>query len=174
MTSHDVCNRDSAKSYGSTLLKKPGIKAAISDIVNFYSSKHARAEKLAEHIHRGSEPASLKGLELAFKLDRSLEKKEEESYHAPCVPVNKYLEVIGFYNLHIKLLQSMNKREGNYDQNYYEKKYQEMLDIMSKIISELITLYELETGEVVSPELTKIVSGITESIKANANRTLQP
>jgi hypothetical protein len=68
----------------------------------------------------------------------------------------------------------MNKREGNYDQSYYEKKYQEMLDIMSKMISEIITIYELETGEVVSPELTKIVSGITESIKANANRTLQP
>ena len=168
MVSHDVSNRNSAKSYGSTLLKKPGIKSAISDIVNFYSPKHARAEKLAQHIHEGSEPASLKGLELAFKLDRSLEKKED-SYHAPCVPVGQYLEIYALYNLHIKLLEATNadQREKNYAQNYYESKYQEMLKILSKMLSELITLYESETGEVVAPELRKIVEEINESLKTN-------
>jgi predicted transcriptional regulator len=168
MCSHDVSSRDSAKSYGSTLLKKPSIKSAISDIVNYYSPKHARAEKLAEHIHRGSEPASLKGLELAFKLDRSLEKKED-SYHAPCVPVRQYLEIYSLYNLHIQLLEATHadQREKNCGQNYYELKYHEMLKILNKMLSELITLYESETGEAVAPELRKIVEEINESVKAN-------
>ncbi len=167
MTSHDVSNRDSAKSYGSTLLKKPGIKAAISDIVNFYSPKHARAEKLAEHIHRGSEPASLKGLELAFKLDRSLEKKEE-SHHPPCVPVEDYLKVHAVYNIHVKLLEATNIEKGeNHPVGHYEKTYHEMLKVMSEMLSEVIKLYESQTGEVVAPELTKIVEGIIGSAKKN-------
>ena len=167
MTSHDVSNRDSAKSYGSTLLKKPGIKSAIADIVNFYSPKHARAEKLAEHIHRGSEPASLKGLELAFKLDRSLEKKEE-SHHPPCVPVEDYLKVHAVYNIHVKLLEATNIEKGeNHPAGHYEKTYHEMLKVMSEMLSEVIKLYESQTGEVVAPELTRIVEGINKSVKTN-------
>ena len=35
------------------------------------------------------------------------------------------------------------------------------------MLSELITLYESETGEAVAPELRKIVEEINESVKAN-------
>jgi transcriptional regulator with XRE-family HTH domain len=167
MKTFDTSNRDSAKSYGSTLLKKPGIRAAISDVVNFYSPKHARAEKLAQHIHEGSEPASLKGLELAFRLDRSLEKKEE-AYHPPCIPLEKYLDLHAHYNVHIKFLEATNmEKEENHSKGYYEEKYHEMLGVMSKVLTDLINMYESETGEVVAPELTKIVDGILERTKKN-------
>ena len=158
MTSHDVSSRDSAKSYGSTLLKKPSIKSAIADIVNYYSPKHSRAEKLAQHIHEGSEPASLKGLELAFRLDRSLEKKEE-SYHPPCVPVEDYLKVHAIYNIYVKVLESINIEKGeNHSEGYYEKTYHEMLKVLSEMLSEVIKLYESETGKAVAPELSRMVS----------------
>tara|TARA_B100000315_G_C14545335_1_gene572952 strand:+ start:812 stop:1540 length:729 start_codon:yes stop_codon:yes gene_type:complete len=167
MKSYDVSSRDSAKSYGSTLLRKPSIKAAISDIVNYYSPKHARAEKLAKHIHEGSEPASLKGLELAFKLDRSLENKEE-SYHPPCVPAEDYLKVHAIYNVYVKLLESINIEKGeNHSEGYYEKIYHEMLKVLSEMLSEVIKLYESETGKVVAPELSKMVNEIIGRSKKN-------
>ena len=162
MSTHDVSSRDSAKSYGSTLLKKPNIKAALSDIVNFYSPKHARAEKLAQHIHEGSEPASLKGLELSFKLDKSFEGKQEQTNSWNYVPREDFGKLVHSLGLYIDATKLLGELQGNYPPEYRTQKHEELLKALRETIIMLLKRYEEEYGEFEEPEWLKMINGINK------------
>ena len=163
MTTHDVTSRNSAKSYGSTLLKKPSIKSALSDIVNFYSPKHARAEKLAQHIHEGSEPASLKGLELSFKLDKSLEKNQEQSNNWNFVPREDFGKLVHSLGLFIDATKLLGELQGNYPPEYRTQKHEELLKALRETIIMLLKRYEEEYGKFEEPEWLKIINNIDKA-----------
>ena len=162
MTTHDVTSRNSAKSYGSTLLKKPSIKSALSDIVNFYSPKHARAEKLAQHIHEGSEPASLKGLELSFKLDKSLEKNQEQSNNWNFVPREDFGKLVHSLGLFIDATKLLGELQGNYPPEYRTQKHKELLKALRETIIMLLKRYEEEYGEFEEPEWLEMINDLNK------------
>ena len=163
MTTHDVTSRNSAKSYGSTLLKKPSIKSALSDIVNFYSPKHARAEKLAQHIHEGSEPASLKGLELSFKLDKSFENNQEQSNNWNFVPREDFGKLVHSLGLFIDATKLLGELQGNYPPEYRTQKHEELLKALRETIIMLLKRYEEEYGKFEEPEWLKIINNIDKA-----------
>ena len=162
MTTHDVTSRNSAKSYGSTLLKKPSIKSALSDIVNFYSPKHARAEKLAQHIHEGSEPASLKGLELSFKLDKSFEKNPEQSNSWNYVPREDFGKLVHSLGLFIDATKLLGELQGNYPPEYRTQKHEELLKALRETIIMLLKRYEEEYGEFEEPEWLEMINDLNK------------
>ena len=162
MTTHDVTSRNSAKSYGSTLLKKPSIKSALSDIVNFYSPKHARAEKLAQHIHEGSEPASLKGLELSFKLDKSFENNQEQSNNWNFVPREDFGKLVHSLGLFIDATKLLGELQGNYPPEYRTQKHEELLKALRETIIMLLKRYEKEYGEFEDPEWLKMINNLNK------------
>ena len=162
MTSHDVSSRDSAKSYGSTLLKKPNIKAALSDIVNFYSPKHARAEKLAQHIHEGSEPASLKGLELSFKLDKSFENNQKVMNSWNFVSREDFDKLVHTLGLYTDVTKLLGELQGNYPPEYRTQKHEELLKALRETIIMLLKRYEEEYGEFEKPEWLKMINDLNK------------
>ena len=71
--SHDVTSRQSAAALASRMMKEPEVSTAIADLMAQEGiSKRARIAKLAEHIHGRDSAASVKCLDLSFKLDGSL------------------------------------------------------------------------------------------------------
>ena len=162
MKTYDVSSRDSAKSYGSTLLKKPSIKSAISDIVNFYSPKHARAEKLAQHIHEGSEPASLKGLELSFKLDKSFEDNQKVINSWNFVPREDFDKLVHSLGLYIDATKLLGELRRNYPPEYRTQKHEELLKALRETIDMLMKRYEEEYGKFENPEFVKMINDINK------------
>ena len=81
MQSHDVIDRNSAKSLGHKLAKDPDINTAVSDLLSQVGiPKRRRAERLADMIESADLSIVGRGLELSYRLDRSLVEQVDHSY----------------------------------------------------------------------------------------------
>lgn len=68
MSSFDVTTRDSAKALQQTLMKDPGVKLAISELMEVKGiGRDFRVEKLRQHIDNPDPIVSLKSLDMAMK-----------------------------------------------------------------------------------------------------------
>ena len=72
MDVYDVSSRESAKVLQNTLMRKDDIKIAISELMEIYGlTRGYRIYKLKSHIDHPDPMASLKALDLSWKLDGS-------------------------------------------------------------------------------------------------------
>ncbi len=104
MNSYDVTSRASAKVVGKDLMKKPAIIEAIGELMQQQGLTHEyRIRRLKNHVDSKDASASLKALDMAFRLDGSYpsEKKINLNLNVP----------LGFVDLTPYLLPNKNKRE---------------------------------------------------------------
>jgi len=80
MQSHDVVDRNSAKSLGHKLARDPDVSTAVADLLAQVGiPKRRRAERLADMIESADLGIVGRGLELSYRLDRSLVEQVEYS-----------------------------------------------------------------------------------------------
>lgn len=79
MRTYDVTSRDSAKALQNTLMKNPGIKMAISDLMELKGiGREFRVEKLGEHMRNPDPYVSLKAVDMGFNLSGDKEKAKTQ------------------------------------------------------------------------------------------------
>ncbi|GAB4389919.1 MAG: hypothetical protein Kow0025_18430 [Thermodesulfovibrionales bacterium] len=72
MQSYEVTSMASARVIGSQLMAKPEIQMAISELMDYHGlTKSYRIKKLRQHVDHPDPTASLKALDMSFKLDGS-------------------------------------------------------------------------------------------------------
>ncbi len=72
MTSHDVASRKDAATLGLALLNNPKITKSIEALLDYVGlTKEYRVRKLKQHVDSLDGNISLRGLDMAFKLDNS-------------------------------------------------------------------------------------------------------
>jgi DNA-binding CsgD family transcriptional regulator len=72
LSSYDVTSRESAKAFGSELMKRPEIEVAISDLLQHHGlTKSYRIGRLKDHVDNADPNVSLKAIDQSWKLDGS-------------------------------------------------------------------------------------------------------
>ncbi len=83
LLSYDCTSRDSAKSLGCSLMKKPDIQIAISELLQESGlTRRYRIYKLGEHVDNVDPGVSLKALDQSWKLDGSYAPEKHVLAHA--------------------------------------------------------------------------------------------
>lgn len=71
LSSYEVSSLDSAKSIGVQLMKKPGVQVAIQDLLDLHLPQENRIKRLNDWVENPDPTASLRALDLSWKLDGS-------------------------------------------------------------------------------------------------------
>ncbi len=93
LNSFDVSSMNSAKAMGSQLMGKPGIRMAISELMELKGiGREYRIEKLGEHVRNHDPVISLKALDMACKLggDEADARNQEKTVIPLTIDLSKY------------------------------------------------------------------------------------